>query len=200
MVLIMNNKLKSVLWGDGRIQHGLGLRTIKTAVAVMLCFMAFELYKLTADTIYIASPFYACCAAILCMQDSVHNTLRLGIARVVGTIIGGAVGLGVVSVAGYMPSWALIPISGLCVMLCISICNLLGNQSACAISGVVLFAVMARMGMGTQAPYIFAISRVIETIAGIILAALVNKYFVPPRKKSARRDTKSQHSTPTDKF
>jgi len=193
----MDDKIKTMLWGNGQKQTGLGLRTIKSAVAVMLCFLIYELYKLAFGAAYAPTPFYACIAAILCMQDSVHKTLSMGIARVVGTIIGGMVGLCSALVAGYIPSWSFILLVGVCIIICINICNMLGNQSACAISCVVFLAVVARIDSDHAMPlYLFAIYRVVETIAGIIIAATVNKFLANPFKKG--KNMGGESANPSD--
>ena len=59
-----------------------GLRMLKSALAVFLCFLI--------DTLRGGGvPFYSAIAAILCMQPDVQGGLRVGLNRVVGTLIGG---------------------------------------------------------------------------------------------------------------
>ena len=70
-----------------------GMRTIKTAVAVMISlviFLPMEALSTAEGTNFIdqLGPFYACIAAIVCMQSSVGATWKQGVSRLLGTLIG----------------------------------------------------------------------------------------------------------------
>ena len=62
-----------------------GMRTIKTLIAVYLCFAIGILRGVL--------PFYSAIAAILCMKKDVDEGKRAGIHRSIGTLIGGSIGL-----------------------------------------------------------------------------------------------------------
>ena len=179
----MKHTLRLSLRGHGPIRSGLGFRTIKTAIAVMLCFLVYEGFHLLRNQAFVnyleIMPFYACAAAIICMQDTLQNTLRQGIARVIGTFLGGAVGLLALLIMPYSHPLVVVLIMGLCIVLCISLCNLIGHQSACAIGCVVFLAVTASRSQ--SAPYIYALYRMGETTLGIAIAVLVNRFFNKPK-------------------
>ena len=52
----------------------IGMRNIKTAISVFLCLVLFE--SVNRD-----NSFYACIAAIICMQQTVENTFSKEIGR-----------------------------------------------------------------------------------------------------------------------
>ena len=59
-----------------------GLRTIKSAISVFLCLVIFP-----------EIPFFACLTAVICLQDTVANSVKTGIHRGGGTILGGFIGV-----------------------------------------------------------------------------------------------------------
>ena len=60
----------------------IGLRTIKTAIAVFLCLLFFP-----------NEPFFACLTSVFCVQDTVSNSIDMAINRGLGTILGAVLGL-----------------------------------------------------------------------------------------------------------
>ena len=60
----------------------IGLRTIKSGIAVFLCLLLLP-----------NEPFFACLTAVICLQDTVYNSIHMGINRGAGTILGASFGL-----------------------------------------------------------------------------------------------------------
>ena len=60
----------------------IGLRTIKSGIAVFLCLLLLP-----------NEPFFACLTAVICLQDTVYNSIHTGINRGAGTILGASFGL-----------------------------------------------------------------------------------------------------------
>ncbi|BES65464.1 hypothetical protein SANA_19030 [Gottschalkiaceae bacterium SANA] len=145
----------------------IGLRNIKTAVAVSLCIILFQLL----DRPY---PFYACIAAVICMQRSVEHSFRVGRDRMIGTILGGLIGLGVYLVFG--PVWYA---TGLGIVVVIALCNYFGKQSSVAIACIVLIAITTNLKEVTAVVY--AANRVMDTLIGIVIALGINR-LIPSRK------------------
>lgn len=139
----------------------IGLRNIKTALAVSLCILLFQLM----DRPY---PFYACIAAVICMQRSVVHSFRVGRDRIIGTVLGGLVGLGIYLVLG--PSWYA---TGLGIVLVIYFCNQFGKQASVSIACIVLIAIMTNLKEVTAVAY--AANRVLDTLIGIVVAIAINR-------------------------
>lgn len=140
-----------------------GSRNIKTAISVFVCISIFQLLKRPY-------PFYACIAAVICMQKSVQNSFITGKDRMIGTVIGGFIGYFLSITIG---NSALV--CGLGIILVIYFCNLLKQNSSVAISCIVLIAIMTNL-KGVPA-YIYAINRVIDTFIGIIVSIFINRFI-----------------------
>ncbi|MGL5615243.1 MAG: FUSC family protein [Sarcina sp.] len=152
----------------------LGARNLKTALSVFICIIVFEL--LGAE-----SPFYACIAAVICMQDSYENSIIAGKNRMIGTFIGGLAGiLATFFLTIYNNFWfstILVSLLSIAVIYC---CSLLKKPAAVNIACIVLFAntVLLR----DVPSYTYTINRIFETLIGIIIATLINRYVHPYKK------------------
>lgn len=140
----------------------IGARNLKTAISVFICIIICDILKQPY-------PFYACIAAVICTQNSVENSFITGKNRVIGTIVGGIVGYLLSVLFGNTPA-----ICALGIVLVIYICNLLDKKGSVVISCIVLIAIMVNLKDVTAFEY--AVLRVIDTIIGIIVSILVNKY------------------------
>ncbi|WP_308753349.1 aromatic acid exporter family protein [uncultured Anaerotruncus sp.] len=147
-----------------------GLRMLKSALAVFLCFLI--------DTLRGGGvPFYSAIAAILCMQPDVQGGLRVGLNRVVGTLIGGCYGMGVLYLLRAFPpgghgllqyaviSAALVPLMYLTVLV--------KKTSATYITCVVFLSITVSHGLDLI-PYAFALNRILDTLIGIFISLFVN--------------------------
>ena len=76
--------------------HRIGLRNIKTALAVAICMVIFQV-------IGRENAFYACIAAVICMKDTVSSSFTMGKNRLIGTIIGGLFGICVIYIMIRLP-------------------------------------------------------------------------------------------------
>ena len=156
---------------------GLGMRTIKTAAAVALCLLAGLLLKksgaLAGDY---TAPFFACTAAIICMQDTVEASFRHGMFRLFGTGLGGAVGILLIYIGG--GEWLRVLLGFLGIAACIFLCNLLRMRQASGISCVVFCIIL--LADPDINPYLYSVVRMVETAAGIVIAVAVNR-LIPSR-------------------
>lgn len=149
----------------------IGLRNIKTAISVCICLVLFS-----------KDPFFAAIASVMCMQDTVENSLKIGGNRVLGTLIGGLLGLVFLYSTRLIHAENFIPlITAIGVSCAIYLCNVINKPAASAMSSLVLIAIM--IAPITSNPFIYASKRTIETTLGIVVAILVNKYIKPPKEK-----------------
>lgn len=74
----------------------IGLRNIKTAISVTLCMVIF-------DIINRDNAFFACIAAVFCMKDTVSSSISMGKNRIIGTIIGGLIGIFLIYLSSIFP-------------------------------------------------------------------------------------------------
>lgn len=147
-----------------------GLRILKSALAVLLCFLIDDLRGAGV-------PFYSAIAAILCMQPDVQGGLRVGLNRVVGTLIGGFYGMGMLYLLRtFLPdgngllqyaviSAALIPLMYITVLV--------KKTSATYITCVVFLSITVSHGLDLI-PYKFAFNRILDTLIGIFISLFIN--------------------------
>ncbi|OJU14432.1 MAG: hypothetical protein BGN88_14330 [Clostridiales bacterium 43-6] len=164
---------------------GLGMRTIKTSVSVMLCIVFFEqidlntLFHVPSSGLKIWAPFYACTAAIICLQGTTMKSLKMGIVRLIGTAIGGVTGVLILLSEEYVKTQQYnVLVVGVGIVICIFVSNITKKQDASAIACVVFVAIM--INHNTEDRYIYAVMRMIETTIGIIIAVVVNKFLNVP--------------------
>ncbi len=152
-----------------------GLRNIKTALSIFLLLM---IYEHTGRS----NVSTAITAAILCLQDSVSKSLTESRDRVISTIMGGMYGLFFVYFwIGKSDLVYNIGI-GVSVVLAIYICNLVKQRDLILNTMFVLIAV-ALVPKDEMLPMTYAINRIIDTLIGIFIALIINRYFFPPTSK-----------------
>lgn len=156
--------------------HRVGLRNIKTALAVTVCMIIFQFLGRE-------NAFYACIAAVICMKDTVSSSFTMGKNRLIGTIIGGIFGMLIIFIMikfTFLYDYSAF-ITGLGIVTVIYTCNLFNKPGSVTIACIVLIGIMINYS-GPQS-YAYAIGRSIDTAIGIIVAILINKYFNPPEEK-----------------
>lgn len=158
----------------------IGMRIIKSAVAVFICFLIY----LVRGT---GMPFYSAIAAILCMQQGMESTKQVGLNRTVGTLIGGAFGVIVLLlerrfIPETMPQLRYL-LTSVAIIPLIYTTILLERQTASYISCVVFLSVAINHG-DDVVPYAFTINRIIDTLIGIFVALGVNAMRLPKKRNT----------------
>lgn len=154
-----------------------GLRNIKTALAVSLC-------MIVSDLLGRESAFFACIAAVFCMKDTVPSSVSMGKNRIIGTIIGGLIGIFVIYISDLFPTlYNLTPIvTGCGIVIVIYICTVIKRPGSVIISCIVFIGIMINYATQVDS-YSYAINRSIDTAIGILIAIFINKYLNPPKDK-----------------
>lgn len=156
------------------VTYKIGMRAVKSAVAVSVCLILSYLFKEIEGSI-------ACIAAIICMQPTYGKSLRKGIQRTIGTLIGGFVGY--LTLVGYhlFPKINVTLISvfimPLCLLGVIYLCNVINYKESVQIGCVVLISVLLTYNTENSSTFFYVISRVCNTIVGIVVSAVVNKFL-----------------------
>ena len=145
----------------------IGMRNVKTAISVFLCMIILNAFQNT-------SPFFACIAAVITMQGTVHSSFTSGKSRMVGTIIGATLGL---ILALINPSNIFLTSIGI-IFVIYFLCTL-DEKDSISIACVVFLAIMINVNQHSALTYSF--KRVIETFMGISIAVLVNYLISPPK-------------------
>ena len=156
----------------------IGMRMIKTAVAVGICFL---ISSLTGGD---GKPIFSAIAAIICMQPYVEHSVDVAFNRTIGTVIGAVFGLLAASLSLYVPpgyDYIHYLIISLTIIPVLYTTVLMKKPGASALAGVVLLSITLSTGDGT--PLMNAISRSVETIVGILVSLGVNMAHLPRRRE-----------------
>ena len=161
----------------------IGFRTIKTGISIFLClvvYMLIEQFGFT-DT---SNAFLACVTAIICMKDSVDESLHTGLFRLVGTFIGAVSGMAYIyiarAIAQPIPDMILL---SLFIIVVISLCNLFKSPDAIVICCVVFLFVAMNQSDPEIGPVVHSIQRFTDTVIGLAVSFVVNRFLFNPAKK-----------------
>ena len=159
--------------------YGLGPRTIKTALAVFICFITTDLFNAFGIPML---TFYAAITTVFSMQPTLSQSKDVGKQRVLGTMVGAFVGIASFFVfTNFLPS-AIISIAASVTVLitiytCVKLTIPLGIPTACIIV-ISIYSI-------TSHDYIdVATLRVFETMYGVLVALAVNKYVWSPKENA----------------
>ncbi|KNZ42619.1 HAD-IIB family hydrolase [Acetobacterium bakii] len=159
----------------------IGMRIIKTCIAVYICFL---IYLLRGEQ---GAPFYSAIAAILCMQPYVSNSFKIALNRTVGTFIGGAMGLVFLIVERSLALTSIPALQYLMVSLAIIpliyITLLIKKPTASYIACVVFLSIAITHGSDVN-PALFTMDRILDTLIGIFVSLGVNAFHLPRKKNT----------------
>lgn len=163
--------------------YRIGLRAIKTAIAVSLCLLISLIFNRP-------DAFCSSIAAIVCMQQTYDETFNTGLNRFIGTIIGGIMSYLVIMVSLVLPyyTWISIAIIPVALLIAIYFCNMINRPSSVSIACIVVLVIVARPIEGNQDALFYVIDRVLDTIIGVAIAMLVNRFFFPNKKSEDEGD------------
>ncbi len=147
-----------------QLQNVIGMRTIKTGIAVMLCCI---LMGFAVDNM-----FFCVTACVVTMQDTIKTSFKMGTQRILGTIIGGIVGFLLVLISPANPF-----LCGIGIMIVIKSCELL-KLSSLVVSSVTFFSLY--LGYVDSAPLVYSVQRVIDTSVGVIVGLAINYSVARP--------------------
>jgi|GEM_PF-389665 len=152
----------------------IGMRNIKTALAVFICVVVFAIMGPQFN------PMFAAVAALVCMGNSIENSVKAGWDRILGTIIGAVAGILGIFICKMIPfNLAYIAIIPLGTAGLIYLCNNLKRSGAIIICCVVFISLMTTYPQDLGS-YTLSFLRLLETGFGVIVAFLVNRFIKVP--------------------
>ena len=147
----------------------IGLRMIKTALAVFVCALLGFLRGHLA--------FFSMIAAVICIQPTTEQTIVTAFNRTVGTLIGGLCDMGAVYIGEILyineTDLLFLVIVSLSVIPVILFALAIKKPSAAAFSCMVFIAVTV-LRTADISPFLSAMHRIIDTEIGILVALIVN--------------------------
>lgn len=177
----------------------IGMRMIKTAVAVMLSYGVFALFGLEyreelGGMLGHMGPLYACIACIVCTQSSLGQTFRQGVSRFIGVAVGGVLGAATLLLGGALESpWVLAPVLAVICLAGLWFCLLIKRPAACPMACIVPCVILLTGVTGADR-YYYAAARILETVAGVGVAFLVNAALPDHRRESAEEGPEANGS------
>ncbi len=160
------------------VEHkGVGMRLIKTTVAVFLCLVVRVLLRRDS------TMFYGAIAAVMCMQATTQKTIHAGVHRFLGTLAGALVGFLVLEGSVFLPgyhAWSHLVVIPAGMLLAAWGCVLLGRKDSVAICCIVYLSIVTNFDRTIADTGTYVVTRIIDTGIGITVATLVNRYLPSP--------------------
>ena len=151
----------------------LGMRTIKSALAVFLCILFFHV----TDR---GLPMIAALSAVFSLRQDLTTTVSFGRSRIIGNSIGGFLGIIYFLVKNYFHNDFLVELFLLpvLVVIVIVVSDGINNNSGIisAIATLLLIALSVPQGESS----LYAIQRVLDTFIGTFIAIGINFFLRPP--------------------
>lgn len=173
-------------------RYKIGMRNIKTAMSVGICLIFFQMLG-------VSDGIQASITAIICMKSSLQNTFHTGVERVIGTVIGAVLGIFALLLIERTSNQISTILAFLGVVLIIYLCNIFKVQPS-VIIGVIVFLIIL-VGDKNLPPIFYGVMRLAETIFGIIITYLINRFIDPKifiRKSDQPLSPKIQSSNDED--
>ncbi|MCL2391703.1 MAG: aromatic acid exporter family protein [Oscillospiraceae bacterium] len=154
--------------------YRIGMRVVKTAAAVGICLLFAHLWG------GIESILITAVATIVTIRATQEETILSGMFRILGTIIGAALGGLTVLISLHLPFYnegLFVIVIPLVLLLNLYICNVLNMQDSCSISCVVTIIVatqIAPIAEPMDEALAFALLRVRDTFVGVFVATVMN--------------------------
>lgn len=150
-----------------------GMRVIKTVIAIFLCWMIGLFIRGNKDLV--DAPI----AAVLVMQTSVESSIKLGLLRLLGTLLAGFYAVLMIEIligrlsleAKSLPFLALASLSLLPFSLFLITANL---HRAMATTMLVFIVIIANAKSDANVSAALAVNRVINTAVGVAVATFIN--------------------------
>lgn len=174
-------------------RHRIGMRIIKTVVAVFLC----GLLAFLRDT----SALYSMFAALFCVQKSAGKTIESSVNRVLGTLVGGVVGVLTVYAMDTLHILHIDLLRYLLMsLLLIPIIEFTLFIKKPDIAGMACMVVMCLVVDPGDKPAVYSIERLFETAVGVVLATGID-ILLPhqPVPRPAAPEPPEEAQTPAER-
>lgn len=163
----------------------IGLRIIKSAIAVALCYVI-QIFRGDNGIV-----FYSQLSALWCMQAYISTTKKNAMQRTVGTIIGASFGLAVLLIAIFVRNqfnsgeWFTYSFNALLISVTLIpvlwTTVVLKKKQASYFSCVVFLSIVV-IHLSDENPYLFTLNRFLDTMIGIVIGVCVNLFRLPHKR------------------
>lgn len=164
------------IWKHKSIQFRIGMRTAKSAIAVMIAMSVVYFYGVTTSRI-----IFAVLGAMEAMQPTIKASLRSCLTQVTGVISGALFGL-------FLNALGLHPLitTGIGIVMVISIYNALRIQFSPSLPCLIVVTICTTPDI---APFIYASGRIWDTLIGFAVGITINALIFPYNNRKQIRYT-----------
>lgn len=142
----------------------IGLRTLKTAIAVTLSIVIARLFGFEY-------PFFVAMTALISMDKTMGDSIKTGRNRIMGTFFGALIGISL----SYIDRGNAL-LCGLGMIILIELCNIFNLKGSITIGGIVMIAIMVHTD---KTPIFYGFHRTLDTLIGASLSFIVNATVFP---------------------
>lgn len=157
----------------------IGQRMIKSAIAVFIAYLIYELRGRKGI------PFYTAIAAIQCIQPYWMNTRKMCVNRIFGTLNGAFWGLITLLIEMYVLQnqyrLVMMGVVSLSILAVMYTAVLLEKRTVVYFSCVVYLSIVM-IHMGDEKPLLFVANRVLDTLIGILIAVIISNFALPKKR------------------
>lgn len=175
-----------------RRQHRVGMRMVKTVIAVFICGIFGHVRGEPA--------FYSMIAAVICMQNSTDKTITSSVNRAIGTLVGGVYGIIVLYGLALFQAEDLdllrYTLVSLAIIPLIRTALLLKRPSSASLSCVVFLCVTVNHNTDSS-PALFALQRMVDTLAGVAVTCVID-LLLPYRPQAEEEPVPAAPPATTD--
>ena len=170
---------------------GVGMRKVKSLIAVMLAFVIWQLIRIWFPQLEV-HPLFGYVYGIIEIRESSEKTKQFGLRRIKATLIGLSVGLAAlplsVNYGAYAGEGAVFLLTDMAVILVgvlftLWLAQLLRCENFCGIAAIIFVICLVRDRNADINIYLYAVLRVFQTLLGIFSAWVVNALAFPYPKK-----------------
>jgi len=147
---------------------GIGMRSIKTGLAVVICLILYSYIPLT-------EPILAVLVAISSIQNNIDDSVTFSKNRLIGTFLGTVIGIIYTQIAGQ--SVVFIAVG---VIVLITLLNKLNQSKSILIAMAVFVSIVTGVVQGN--PIIYGFNKFANTLLGITIGFLINYFIKPPNQ------------------
>ena len=154
----------------------IGMRTMKTALAVMICSL---LFKITDRR----EPLIAALAAVFSLRQDLTTTVSFGRSRVLGNSMGGLFAIFYFFIKQYVHQDFLLELFLLPLLVALIIILSDGINNNAGIVSAIATMLLITLSVTRSESIYFALQRVIDTFIGTFVAIAINFLIRPPEKE-----------------
>lgn len=154
----------------------IGMRTMKTALAVMICILLFQITNRR-------EPLIAALAAVFSLRQDLTTTVSFGRSRILGNSMGGLFAIFYFFVKQFVHQDFLLELLLLPLLVALIIIISDGINNNAGIVSAIATMLLITLSVTRSESIFFALQRVVDTFIGTFVAIAINFIILPPEKE-----------------